>query len=52
MLVRGSYAGDHFELEPRPAEDFSPEAMQALERAVSFPSGFGDRDMTTGDLQG
>ena len=52
MLVRGNYEGDHFELEPRPTEDFSPESMVALERAVSFPSGFGDRDMTIGDLQG
>jgi len=51
MLVRGKYNGDEFELEPRPATDFSPEAMAALEHAVSFPSGFGDRDMTQGDTK-
>ncbi len=49
MLVRGEYHADHYELEPRPVQDFSPAAMAALERAVSFPSGFGDRDMTRGD---
>ena len=48
MLMRGAYTGKHFELEPRPAKDFSLDAMAALEHAVSFPSGFGDRDMTTG----
>lgn len=51
MLVRGSYQGEHFELEPRPTADFSAKAMAALEHAVSFPSGFGDRDMTRGDSQ-
>jgi len=50
MLVRGHYHGDRFELEPRPQKDFGPEAMAALEHAVSFPSGFGDRDMTRGDM--
>lgn len=45
MLVRGRYDGDHFDLEPRPQADFSPAAMAALEHAVGFPSGFGDRDM-------
>ena len=48
MLVRGNYQGNDFELEPRPQQDFSEEAMETLEHAVSFPSGFGDRDMTKG----
>ena len=49
MLVRGTCSGDHFEFEPRPLVDFGPDEMVALEHAVSFPSGFGDRDMTKGD---
>ncbi len=49
MLVRGEYRGESFELEPRPTEDFNIDAIAALERAISFPSGFGDRDMTKGD---
>lgn len=42
-LVQGQYHGAHFELEPRPQADFTPEAMVAMERALAFPSGFGDR---------
>ena len=48
MLVRGACDGAHFELEPRPGSDLCPDAMAAFRRAVTFPSGFGDRDMTRG----
>ncbi len=49
MLVRGNCDAAHFDLEPRPQGDFAPEAMAALAHAVSFPSGFGDRDMVLKD---
>lgn len=42
MLVRGRVHHDRFELEPRPKASFDDEALAALERAVSFPSGFAD----------
>lgn len=49
MLVRGEYLGNHFELEARPKKDFCVDDLAAMEHALSFPSGFGDRDMTKGD---
>ena len=48
MLVRGNPpAAVHWTFEPRPSEDFSPDALAALARAVDgTPSGFGDREQT------
>jgi len=43
MLMRGQCHSDHFDFEPRPESDFSAASLAALERAVSRPSGFGDR---------
>ncbi len=43
MLVRGACDGGHFELEPRPNVDFSPEAMAAMTRAVTFPRAKSDQ---------
>ena len=48
LLVRGQYEGDQIELESRPQGDFNAGDLAAMEHALSFPSGFGDRDMTKG----
>jgi len=48
MLVRGQRTGNHFDLEPRPEADYSPVAMLAMEHALSYPSGFGDKDLKAG----
>jgi chlorinating enzyme len=48
MLIRGKHSGNHFDLESRPDQDYSSVAMSALEHALSFPSGFGDRDLKAG----
>jgi non-heme Fe2+,alpha-ketoglutarate-dependent halogenase len=48
MLVRGQHSGNHFELEPRVNENYSSAAMSAMEHALSFPSGFGDKDLKAG----
>lgn len=48
LLVRGEYNGDQIHLEKRPTQDFNPQDLAAMEQALSFPSGFGDRDMTKG----
>ena len=52
MLMRGRCHSDHFDFEPRPEADFSPESLAALANAVQGPSGFGDRlisDKNVGD---
>jgi non-heme Fe2+,alpha-ketoglutarate-dependent halogenase len=48
LLVRGEYNGDQIHLENRPTGDFNPEDLAGMEHALSFPSGFGDRDMSKG----
>lgn len=45
MLVRGTYRGEHFDLEPRPKADFHPDAMKAYDAALAGPGGFGDRPL-------
>ena len=45
-LIRGQTPPtEHFVLEPRPSADFSKEALSALETALSYPSGFGDKPL-------
>lgn len=45
-LIRGRPPSrEHFVLEPRPETDFSDEALSALETALSYPSGFGDKPL-------
>ena len=48
MLVRGNHSGNHFDLESRPDQDYSSVAMSAMEHALLFPSGFGDKDLKAG----
>ncbi len=45
MLVQGQMNHAQFELEPRPKADFDTAAMAALEQALSYPSGFGDKPL-------
>ena len=45
MAMRGSVAHEHFVFEPRPTTSFSEEAWTAFETAVTYPSGFGDRNI-------
>ena len=40
--IRGNAERDYFVHEHRPSEDFSATAMQNLETALKYPSGFGD----------
>ncbi len=45
-LIRGQApSAEHFRLEPSPERDFSEEALAALEIALSYPSGFGDKPL-------
>lgn len=41
--IRGKQNHEHFIYEPRPKIDCAPEAMAALQEALQYPSGFGDR---------
>lgn len=41
--IRGNCARDYFVLEQRPSADFSGQAVQTLQTALQYPSGFGDR---------
>lgn len=45
MLVRGTYRGNHFDLEARPKSDFHPDAMKTYDKALAGPDGFGDRPL-------
>lgn len=40
--VRGDCIRDYFVYEPRPDGDFTPAGLTALEKALSYPSGFGE----------
>lgn len=45
-LIRGpAPSPEHFVLEPRPETDFCEKALSALEAALSYPSGFGDKPL-------
>lgn len=43
MPMRGDVSDEHFVFEPRPQANFSEEAWEAFETAMTYPSGFGDR---------
>lgn len=45
MLVRGTYRGNHFDLEARPETDFHPDAMKTYDKALARLGGFGDRPL-------
>ncbi|WP_282607612.1 phytanoyl-CoA dioxygenase family protein [Pelagibius sp. Alg239-R121] len=38
-------ASEHFVLEPRPSADYTREGLAALEAALAYPSGFGDKPL-------
>lgn len=40
--IRGDCQRDHFVYEPRPDGEFTPAGLAALERALTYPSGFGE----------
>jgi len=40
--IRGDCCRGYFVEEPRPEAEFSPESVVALERALTYPSGFGE----------
>ncbi len=40
--IRGECERDYYELEPRADGEFTPRGLAALERALQFPSGFGE----------
>ena len=50
MPMRGDVGSEHFVFEPRPTSSFDDAAWAAFEKAMAYPSGFGDRTIEAAEV--